>query len=863
MAAVEPGAEFCLFCGVACLLILWALRLVVEGKLTWEYCPVSLGLAGLFLFGVFQLLPLSPPVLAWLSPHTNRLSADLLPATPEVLALGEPRSASFWPAGSTLSLYPAATRLETIRLLAVLLLFLVVRNNVTSPGAFRRFAIAVVINGFLLALFAFVQFFSSRPKTMYWSIPVLNNLFGPFICRDHYPFYLNMCIGMGIGLLLSVGSARSGRAHRHRSSRHGSHHRDNRPEESRGPDVGNWIGSAADILQSPKVMWISLALALMISSVVFCLSRGGVVSLAGSLLVLLVLRAVHAGRSPRASGGLLVVGMAIVALAWFGFDPLKSRLNTLWTGEALEDSRLPAWVDVLAAAKDFPLWGTGYGTFLHVELAYRTRVNLPDEGWENAHNDYLEALVEGGVVRLVLSLVIIALVYRLAWRALKRLEGHSGQGLILGGIFAFTTVVIHSFVDFGLHLPAITVLATVLGAHLSTQGSPAEVTESTDQATEPFRFGRLGALAALMVALLLGTILCVEGWHLARSYAFMVEAREDEGESDPARQTRRIARLEEASRAAPELANVHLSAGQAHLDLYRTLLVKVEQQEQACQAAQLVLAAAPVPGWPSPPMVFTATAAQAPAFRLESAREDLVRHQLVGSLRHYLVARDLCPLAAKPHVQIAANLDGFAHADARSDYIRRAKQALPHNAELFYLLGLLELQDHQEDAAWASWRHSLTVSQQYLSPILTRASKQLSDEQLVARVLPERADTVVAAAAVLHSAPDSEERRPYLEKARAILDSSAAALSPEDLHLKAEITTWLGDDAAASAAYEAALRLKPYQFDWRLEHAKFLHKKGRQKEARRELAIVIDQQPGNKEAQQLLDKVLRAIIEGN
>src|SRR2546423_152054 len=46
LGAVEPGAEFCLFCGVSVALVLWAARMLVEGALTWEHSPVALGLAG-------------------------------------------------------------------------------------------------------------------------------------------------------------------------------------------------------------------------------------------------------------------------------------------------------------------------------------------------------------------------------------------------------------------------------------------------------------------------------------------------------------------------------------------------------------------------------------------------------------------------------------------------------------------------------------------------------------------------------------------------------------------------------------------------------------------------------------------------
>ena len=51
--------------------------------------------------------------------------------------------------------------------------------------------------------------------------------------------------------------------------------------------------------------------------------------------------------------------------------------------------------------------GTGSGTFVWVEPTVRTGGNA-EVYYENAHNEYLEALVEGGVIRLGLTLLLAA-----------------------------------------------------------------------------------------------------------------------------------------------------------------------------------------------------------------------------------------------------------------------------------------------------------------------------------------------------------------------------------------------------------------------------------------------------------------------
>ena len=202
--AVEPEHEFLLDVGIAVLMILWGARMLLDGQLSWRKCPVAVCLAAWILLGVWQLTPLPRGLLSRISPVTTRMYDRLLPAQPEVLPFGEPRGVSMPPAGSTLSFYPGATRRELGRYLAILLLFAVVRNNIASSTSLRRLGIAASVNGSLLALFGLVQAFSSDLQTIYWSYPAPGGgAFGPFINRNHFAFHMNVCVGLGAGLLLS------------------------------------------------------------------------------------------------------------------------------------------------------------------------------------------------------------------------------------------------------------------------------------------------------------------------------------------------------------------------------------------------------------------------------------------------------------------------------------------------------------------------------------------------------------------------------------------------------------------------------------------------------------------------------------
>src|SRR5262249_812306 len=152
-----------LYAGVAVLLGLWAVRILLERKLSWRICPVALTLAALILCGTWQLAPLPDRVLGGLSPGTGPLSQHLLPSPAEILPFDETREPPVLSAGSSISVYPGRTLQEVRRLLAVFLLFVIVRNNIASASSLRRLAVAALVNGALLSLFGLIQFFTSTP----------------------------------------------------------------------------------------------------------------------------------------------------------------------------------------------------------------------------------------------------------------------------------------------------------------------------------------------------------------------------------------------------------------------------------------------------------------------------------------------------------------------------------------------------------------------------------------------------------------------------------------------------------------------------------------------------------------------------
>ncbi len=494
--------------------------------------------------------------------------------------------------------------------------------------------------------------------------------------------------------------------------------------------------------------------------------------------VCLLLRAARSSRAGPWGGVILATALALGLLAWLGTGPLRTRLLTLWEGDALQEGRGEIWSDVLPAAQDFPLTGTGYGSFVHVEQMYRT--SPLHKGWivEHAHNDYLEGLIEGGVVRLLLSIAVILLVYRLGWRALRRYRGQSAGGLVLGALLGFTAVAVHSFVDFGLHIPAVAVLTTVVAAHIAALGEKRP--ETGRAVAAPPWASRLAVLAGTATAAALALLLGAEGWRSARAESLRIGAGLAGGDEG-------LALIEAATQTAPDHADLHLAAGQAYLDRYEKQAAEAPDAEERHQAEE--------------------------------------RYLLPG-LAHYVQARDLCPLSARANLRLAAHRSAFSNAATRAVYVARAEHVLPSDPELYYLAGSLELADGERRQAIASWRRSLQLSDAYQTPIVAHAAGTLTDEELLEEVLPDQPQQIMAAALQLHSEAEDSGRRPFQEKALRLLSEPGSARSAADLHLKAVLSEALGDPNQAASAYEAALEQAPRETEWRCELARLLLRQG-------------------------------------
>lgn len=80
---------------------------------------------------------------------------------------------------------------------------------------------------------------------------------------------------------------------------------------------------------------------------------------------------------------------------------------------------------------------------------------------EQAHNDYLQVVADGGVVGLVIGLLFLFWLFRLGLSAAKT-ENVYRRGVAIGALAGCFAILVHSIFDFVLHTTAISLLFIML-----------------------------------------------------------------------------------------------------------------------------------------------------------------------------------------------------------------------------------------------------------------------------------------------------------------------------------------------------------------------------------------------------------------
>ena len=291
----------------------------------------------------------------------------------------------------------------------------------------RRLALIFSIYGAAVASFALIQGISSNGKLYWLRQPRMGGwIYGPYVNHNHYAGLMEMLIP--IPLVLSLTHLASQRAR-------------------------NLAAAAA---------------AVMVATVFLSGSRGGMLATIGELVILGVIL-VQQNRGWRSAMGLGIF-LTIVAglLIWVGGSDLSQRIASvgLSHSEISDHTRSEIDRDGLRMFLKRPILGWGLGTFPVVYPQFRTfYTNLFVNA---AHNDYLQLLVEMGLLGFATMVLFVLIAYNRAIKKLGNWTSDINGAVALACLLGMSGILLHSVVDFNLQIPANAALFYVLCAIASS-----------------------------------------------------------------------------------------------------------------------------------------------------------------------------------------------------------------------------------------------------------------------------------------------------------------------------------------------------------------------------------------------------------
>ncbi len=444
--------------------------------------PLNIPIIFFIVFVFFQLIPLPPVAIKLLSPETYHLYRESLPGWPaeepfsmkslssnenfsnhnlaptnqisntefmtrttglvaqnlatiqnsqlisnSVLDESEIRNPRFeirnW---KTISINCYASKVELLKILSYIGIFFLIAN--TPNLKINRIIVVIISVGFFISLVGILQNLTGSAKMIYWVRDASNaHPFGPYYNRNNFANYIGMVIFLSSGLLISRFANVTSKTTKQQHS--------------------VTAKFQEHLFTNFLLIFINT---IMISALFLSLSRGGILSFTVGMLVFFAFIGSSKFKLDISKGRSIIFSaltLTFLFLIWIGLNPVLNRLSDLSSGERPE-----VYQNTINMISDFPVFGTGLGTFQYIYPKYRTPQT--QHYYDHTHNDYLELLSDCGLVGFLITLSGFALFF---WKTLTRwLERRDpyAKGVALGGGCGILTALTHSFAEFNLHIPA-------------------------------------------------------------------------------------------------------------------------------------------------------------------------------------------------------------------------------------------------------------------------------------------------------------------------------------------------------------------------------------------------------------------------
>jgi O-antigen ligase len=406
---------------------------------------------------------------------------------------------------------------EMIQVVMYAFLFLAIVNNLHRQESAQLITLTLVFLAMAIAFYAVYQFATHSTRVWVLIEPYSHRGTGTFISPNNLSGFLEMILPLGLAYTIT-----------------------------------------SRMKALPKVFTGYASLAIL-AGIVVTVSRGSWVATALAMaLFFFILMFHHTHRVPAMALLALIIvgGMYLVPRDVLFLSRAKTLQNP--NGDVTGDGRFGIWNAAVQLWHEDPWFGIGPAHFNYRFGKYRPE--LIQASPDRVHNDYLNTLTDFGIVGAVLVVIAWILLFACAvwtWRYVRGSSNTLGDhrsnklALVLGASIGLVAILIHSFLDFNMHIPANALVAVTLMALLASY---------VRFATERFWFtARIGSKAVLTLALVCGiTYLSMQAARSAQESVWLMRAQKSEPAS-----AEQIAALQKALAVEPKNFETARAIGEA------------------------------------------------------------------------------------------------------------------------------------------------------------------------------------------------------------------------------------------------------------------------------------------------------------
>jgi hypothetical protein len=374
---------------------------------------------------IVQLIPLPHGTLARIDPHAIPLRTALWLPVPAASSI-------------PISLVPRDSLAALGIFAAAALLFWTCRQ-ICEGGGTGRIVRGVAIIGLIASMTAIMQYGGNQQLLYGYWLPrdAGARPYGPFVNRNHFATWMIMACPLVFGYLLARAPAARERQH-----------------------MAQRVVAAAKQLGSIRI-WLAASVCMMTLAVTISASRSGVIGLATALAASVLFSRGHHVPHTRRWTIFQAVLLILVVVSFANFDALSARVDQTMQDMQAGRGRTAIWHDAERVIQDFPLTGSGAGTFGTAIRPYQTA--LPTFSIVNAHNHYLQLAAEGGAL-VTIPCAIALIGFLLLFRRRMATDTSSNVLVRAGAGAGIAAVLVQSIWETGLRMPANAMLCAVLAA---------------------------------------------------------------------------------------------------------------------------------------------------------------------------------------------------------------------------------------------------------------------------------------------------------------------------------------------------------------------------------------------------------------